>query len=516
MNDSDSSLEQLTKQLNVLQDKILLLEKLLEDQRQTKEALAASEKNLSAMLETNADGIVIVNTNGIVLYVNPANEMLFGRGKVDFIGFPFGFPVSTDCPKDTLIIKKDGVLCDVEMKIVPILWELKPAYLLCFHDITERRKKNTELILAKERAEENSMLKSALLNNMSHEIRTPMNAIIGFSDLMKDANAEDKNSYAEIVSSCSHQLLSLIDDVILLSRLQSEKMVLNINELKPAAFIHEILEMFNYLNLKKEIIISESIPAQYINLVIKADEKKIRQVLTNFISNAMKYTFEGFIVVGFDIKKDEIEFFVKDSGIGISVKEQNLIFDTFYRGEQAISKAIRGTGLGLNIAKGLIEKMGGKIGVDSELIKGFRFYFTVPIEKSDFKSITNSPKPAIPHDTKNISLLIVDDELYNCQYLEILLKGKVKKIDHAYNGKEAVEKVSLNKYDVVLMDLKMPVMDGTEATKILRTLYPELVIIAQTAYILPEEKLEVLQVGFNGFLQKPIKRAALMKLIGKY
>lgn len=207
-----------------------------------------------------------------------------------------------------------------------------------------------------------------------------MNAIIGFSDLLLDAEPEERILYAGIVQKSSKQLLMLIDDVIQMSRLQSEKLPLNIRGFKPSELVSDVYQMFNLPDFKKGIDLMVYIPSQHSNLTVRSDKDKIRQVLTNFMSNALRYTFIGSVELGFVMQNGDIEFYVKDTGIGIPGHEQQRIFDTFYRGEQAISLAIGGTGLGLKIAKELVELLGGQIGVNSEQGKGARFFFRIPVE----------------------------------------------------------------------------------------------------------------------------------------
>src|SRR5665647_2708246 len=231
--------------------------------------------------------------------------------------------------------------------------------------------------------EESNRLKSAFLVSMSHEIRTPMNAIMGFSDLLMEAEGDEKRQFATIIQKCSKQLLTLIDDVLNLSRLQSEKMPVDKIGFKPAELVTDVYLMFNLPNLKKELDIAISIPEPYEDLVILSDANKIRQVMTNFVANAVKYTLEGSVELGFDLQNGFVEFYVIDTGIGIPEKEQQRIFESFYRSEQAISSAIEGTGLGLSIAKELVELMGGVIGVSSVPNKGSRFFFSIPLEISD-------------------------------------------------------------------------------------------------------------------------------------
>lgn len=392
----------------------------------------------------------------------------------------------------------------------------KPLRMTGTHtDITERKRGEEELIKAKEKAEENNRLKSSFLRNMSHELRTPMNAIMGFSNLMQDADADEKNYFAGIIQKGSEQLLMVIDDVMLLSRLQSEKLPVNNSEFSPAGLVTDVYQMFNLPDLKKGLELTVNIPVQHKNLIVRSDADKIKQVLANLVSNAIKYTLKGGVELGFDMQNRNVEFYVKDTGMGISEREQKQIFEPFYRGEQVISAAIGGTGLGLNIAKELIELLGGEIGVNSAPNQGSRFYFTIPVEQSDKSHSEKALPQAFQEDWKDLTILIAEDEPDNYLYLEILLKNKVKRIDHAINGMKAVELSSKNRYNLVLMDLKMPVMDGIEATRKIKQQFPDIPIIAQTAYTTPEEKDKALQAGCDAYIAKPIKKTDLMAIINK-
>jgi len=383
-------------------------------------------------------------------------------------------------------------------------------------DITERNQHELELNAAKVKDEESNRLKPAFLVSMSHEIRTPMNAIMGFSDLLMEAEGDEKRQFAAIIQKCSKQLLSLIDDVIHLSRLQSKILPVDNIRFKPAELVTDVFRMFNHPNLKKELDIAMIIPGQYKDLVMQSDAGKIRQILTNLVANAMKYTLQGIVKLGFELQDGLVEFYVTDTGIGIPEKEQERIFESFYRSEQAISSSIEGTGLGLSIAKELVELMGGVIGVSSNPDKGSRFFFSIPLDKSD-KMNSGKPLPQTEQKyLKDYTILIAEDKRVHYLYIEILLKDIVKRIDHAINGKEAVELAIKNCYNLILMDLKMPVMGGIEATKILKRQFPEIPIIAQTAYSVPEEKESALKAGCADFLTKPIKKRELIEMINRY
>jgi len=381
-------------------------------------------------------------------------------------------------------------------------------------DISQVKNSEQELTVARERAEESDRLKSALLNNMSHEIRTPMNAIMGFSSLLSGANGDEIKAFTDIIVKSSEHLLKLLDDVILLSRLQSEKMREQILDCIPAEIINYIFSIFQHSDLNKGLEIRSFIPDEYKNLIVRADESKIRQVLTNLVSNAVKYTPKGFIEIGYCIVDQSLEFYVKDTGIGVPLKEQKKIFETFFRGEAAISNAIRGNGLGLNIAKELVEVMHGTIGVISEPMKGSHFYFTIPLVTATQIDIPKT-QPVVSHQAKDLSILVADDEPLNFQYIEILLKGIAKRLDHASNGKIAVEMALKQEYDLVLMDIKMPIMDGIEATKIILESKPDLPVIGQTAFNSGEDLELARKAGFVDFVIKPISKASLLKTISK-
>lgn len=383
-------------------------------------------------------------------------------------------------------------------------------------DITDRKKSELELQKAKEKAEESDKLKTALLNNMSHEIRTPMNAIVGFSSLLADATEQEKVTYVDIIQKGSDHLLKLTDDVILLSRLQSEKIPNNVDHCLPKEIVSYVYQIFNTKDIKEGINLKTVIPLQLQDIVIQADENRIRQVLVNLVSNAIRYTLQGEIEIGYLVHEETIEFYVKDSGIGIPTTEQTKIFDTFYRSEEVLNNAIRGNGLGLSISKELVELMGGTISVDSIHKKGSRFYFSVPLLTSKpselISQITNTSDKSI----SDFSILIAEDEMVNFILLKMLLKGKVKSIDHAMNGREAVEMAFANHYDLILMDIKMPVMDGLEASVLLKRTFPEIIIIAQSAYTLPEEIERAYNAGCDDFISKPIAKAILLEKMIKH
>jgi PAS domain S-box-containing protein len=383
-------------------------------------------------------------------------------------------------------------------------------------DITDRKLGELELIATRDLAEENDRLKSAFLNNMSHEIRTPMNAIMGFSELLMESDDESKEKYCRIINRSATQLLALIDDVIRLSRLQSEKMPVNLSVFSPVDLVNAVVQIFSLPDQLKNVKLKVRVPAKHNRLMIRSDQEKIHQILSNLVSNALKYTKTGTVETGFLYLNQAIEFFVEDSGIGIPKHELPRIFEKFFRGDEVISAAIGGTGLGLNIARELVELLGGTIGVNSEQGKGSRFYFILPVEWVEMQPESVKEGTVQATEMNELVILVAEDNHENYLLLEVLLKPMVKRIDHAVNGVEVLDMVATNHYDLVLMDIKMPVMSGIEATTLLKEKYPELPVIAQTAYAQPEEKESALAAGCNAYIVKPIRKEVLLNLIKKF
>ena len=492
-------------------------------------------KLLAYSLEGISECVSITDNNDNIIYINEAFHLTYGYTENELIGQHISILRSPELKNDHLrdILpetlnggwrgeimnrKKDGTLFPILLStsVIKDTDEQPIALIGVAIDISEIKKNREELVAARRKAEENNNLKSAFLTNMSHEIRTPMNAIVGFSDLMIDAGPEEKNAFAAIVQKSSKQLLELIENVIHLSRLQSEKLPINNVSFCPANLLKDIYYRNIRSELKKDLNFTLSIPEEHKTLVVLADENKIRQIISNLISNALKYTLEGSIEIGFDIRGKNLVFFVADTGIGISEQEQPYIFDNFYRGEKAISMAIGGVGLGLSISKELVRLLGGKINVKSTPEIGSHFTFTIPIEHSDSVLTENVEPKLFKKELKELVVLIADDEPANILYFDTLLNNKVKKIDHACNGKEVIELVANNDYSIILMDLKMPVMSGIEATKLLKQQFPDLPVIAQTAYSLPEERENALQAGCDDFISKPINKEKLFEMILKY
>lgn len=384
-------------------------------------------------------------------------------------------------------------------------------------DISSRKKMEMELLWAKEKAEESDRLKTAFLNNLSHEIRTPMNAIVGFSALLsEDYSAQQKEQFVTLIHTNAEQLLHIIDDVLAVSRLDAEKMALDKEVLHIQSLLEGIYQTFIKDAQKAGLEIREPFISPDLPDTIVADGPKIIQVITGFLNNAIKYTFQGHVEFGCKIENNQLRFFVKDTGIGIAKAEQSKVFDRFYRSTAAMKEAIRGNGLGLSIAKGLVEAMNGYIGLESEENQGAVFYFDIPLEAATTGEADKpkSAKTGIDH-IRNAVILIAEDEADNYKLLESMLAGKVKKIIRAMNGEEAVTMASEFKPDIVLMDIKMPVMSGIEATKAILKHMPGLKVIAISAYTQSPEIKATLQAGCKNYISKPVSYLKLLEVLSE-
>lgn len=384
----------------------------------------------------------------------------------------------------------------------------------------ENRMKQIELEIAKTKAEENNKLKSLFLANLSHEIRTPMNAIIGFSDLINDSNvnAVEKKEYLKIIKSSGKSLVSIIEDLIEMSKIDADQVSVKYDSINLDRFIsdlHKTLQITIPMEKEIDFLIIESINPTKRNIL--TDETKLKQIMINLISNAIKYTSKGFISVEYRINEDdsEIEFSVKDSGLGIKKSHLMAIFDRFRRIESDYSIKLIGLGLGLSISKAYVEMLGGTINVKSKIGVGSVFSFTIPLKYDDVKKgqIVASTASASNGISRKI-ILIAEDTKLNFLLLKKILELKGHEVLRAENGQEAIDICRENRsIDLVFMDIKMPVLDGYGALKEIKSFWPSLPIIAQTAYSSPEDIERLVSAGFDGYATKPLNKDKVYELI---
>jgi signal transduction histidine kinase len=390
---------------------------------------------------------------------------------------------------------------------------------------------NVELELAKEKAEENDHLKTAFLQNLSHEIRTPMNAIMGFADLIPmNLNNKDKLEYfSSIISQRSNDLLEIINEILEISKIETGQMSLIIDECSVGSILDEVHKLF--LEYRKKIK-KEHIAFKINNLcnptgqTIKTDGVKLKQILINLINNAFKFTDHGEVEVGCELKdKNYINFYVKDTGIGIPYAKQSFIFERFSQLEYAPDRATGGTGLGLSIVKGLVELLNGEIWVESEPGKGSEFVFKIPLsireKKSDSKessvSLLKTDRSTIKKSAENNGvILIVEDDPFNAEYLSEVLKEQGMPFFLATNGAETLDIISKQTINLILMDILLPDFNGDELTRMIKKDKPNIVIIAQTAYAFDADRERFIKAGCDDFISKPIIRDELFLMINTY
>ncbi|MDH3381973.1 MAG: ATP-binding protein, partial [Flavobacteriaceae bacterium] len=387
-------------------------------------------------------------------------------------------------------------------------------------DITAVRQAEKDLIIAKEKAEESERLKSAFLANMSHEIRTPMNSILGFSDLLMKNNLseEKKEKYHEIVNSSGKRLMNLISDIIDVSKIDAHQLSMHYTTFNLNNLIDNLHHQFNISPRRKNTLINtiKSLPDQH--SFIHSDENRLAQVLSNLLENALKFTKDGAVVFGYKQEGNLLHFHVKDSGIGISKKDHQLIFERFGQSDNELLTVKAGSGLGLSISKGIVEILGGTIWIESELNKGATFHFTIP-------NCLAAKQPEITEDKDNskeietdstITILIAEDEISNYYYLEAILEKYQYNLIHVENGQEAINMAKLNHINLILMDFNMPIMNGIDATVEIRKTNTSIPIIALTAYAMSEDRDRALMAGCNDYLSKPISKDMILETINKY
>lgn len=372
--------------------------------------------------------------------------------------------------------------------------------------ITNRKKMEQELTTAKELAEESNRLKSAFLANMSHEIRTPLNAIVGFSGILASTEEEEeKQEYVSIIENNNTLLLQLISDILDLSKIEAGTLELNYSNIELNELMRELERGF-LLRVKTDAVKLEFVePAG--PCMAYTEKNRLSQLMINLVTNAIKFTEKGSIRFGYEMRENELYFYVADTGCGIPKDKQQNIFGRFVK----LNSFAQGTGLGLSICKTLMDHMGGRIGVESEEGKGSTFWFTLPYKpavKEDKKQMPKDIQP-VSIERNKLTILVAEDNASNYKLFESILKYDYHLI-HAWDGMEAVEMFRKHNPQIVLMDINMPVMDGYEATREIRKYSAKIPIIAVTAFAYASDEQKVMESGFDGYMPKPIN-AKLLK-----
>lgn len=507
------------------------------DRKLAEIALRQSEDKMSSIFRVAPAGIGVVKDR-VIVEVNPRLCEMTGYSKEELMGksaevlYPsieeFEF-VGREKYKqiaekgtgsvETKWKRKEGAIIDIILSSTPIdLNNLSEGVTFTALDITQRKQDEAELLKAKEKAEENDKLKTAFLQNLSHEIRTPLNGILGFSELINeiDLKRDDIRNYTSIILQSGRRLLNIVNNVLDISKIQTgqiniEKRLFSVNSL-----FFDLYTFFGPQAKSRNINLSFTIKDNK-KLLLNSDEAKLHQIMTNLINNSLKFTKKGFIEFECDIDGDYLLFAVRDSGIGISPELFDRIFDRFVQAEVTSNREFEGAGLGLAICKGLVEKMGGRIWVESEPGVNTCFYFTLPYESDYYLQGSLSDSKTKPRVKFKGKILIADDDFNSFYYLNRILENSEIEIFHAENGEEAIQIVSSNPdINIALIDIRMPKMDGIEALQNIRKINPKLPAIAQTAYAFSEEREKILRIGFDEYLSKPIEKAKFLELLEKY
>ena len=489
------------------------------------------------------DAIVVMDKQQRIKFFNAAAEKLSGYTFEEVKDAPFSnifvphdkrdefdagiqkYRISGECdftikPFEAIAINKNNEPFNAEISVTTFAYDNGTGSVITIKDITARKKHEQELVDARRRAEESDKLKSAFLANMSHEIRTPMNAIIGFSELLAKPGNYDKHKekYLEIISSSGKSLLNLINDIIDISKIEAGQMKIKKQKMLLNPMMNEIFMAQNQINDMNnkpfELRLNKAVESS--EFTIESDSFRLKQILNNLIGNAMKFTERGYIEFGYKFNTPEqLLFYVKDTGIGMPKDKLDVIFKRFGQIEQKDNKNQSGTGLGLTISKKLAELLGGEMWVESQEGEGSTFYFTLPYDPelnvADEYSASQGDGQSGLEGKK---ILVAEDEEMNIIYMQEVLADTKAEILWAKNGEEAVKIAKDNPdLDLILMDIKMPIMNGYAATRKIREFNKDIVIIAQTAYALTGEKEKTIAAGCNYYLTKPIEVKILMNTL---
>lgn len=534
----------LKKSGGLLEEKNKEAEKSRELLSKLNEELTAQKELLLTLIHATPDLICFKDGQGKWLQANKSILEVFGLEGVDYVGrsdselalfSPFHKPSLETCEltdeitwqkrvmsrSDELIPQPDGIDKVFDVIKVPLYHQdgSRKGLIVLGRNITERKNAENQLFDALHRAEESDKLKSAFLANISHEIRTPLNAIIGFSEILKDTaiEANEKQHFLSLISDNGHLLLKLITDIIDLSRIEAgeTKLIIqpvNLNNMFREVFGH-FKEQFFAPELHK-FVFELNIPDE--TIVCEADEVRLRQIIQQLLDNAFKFTEEGSVELGFECLHENLHFWICDTGPGIPLDMQEMVFKRFIKLSNSGRRFYGGTGLGLSIAEQMVRLMGGKLWFESMVEKGTIFHVSIPLKlykENPQRSEFHNP---IKYNFTNKNILVVEDVESSFELLKLLIEPTGAQVLRAVDGKQAVDLCfTQSDIDLVLMDIHLPLMNGLEATRLIKKRLPNLPIVAQTAYALSDEKEACFEAGCDGYLAKPIRSSFLLPVIGE-
>jgi PAS domain S-box-containing protein len=499
---------------------------------------------LSQVVKTTSQSVVITDLEGNIVFVNEAlmksvgfeiESEIIGKSfysltdekgvrKLKQVILPKVLNKSSFYEDEINIRKNENTFYPAEIYGSFIPDEAgKPEFLVAmFSDITKRKMAERELILAKEKAEESNRLKTAFIRNMSHEIRTPLNGITGFIRILQDSDIEeeDRQEYIDIIDKSSERLISTVTDIMEISKIEAGLVKASFEVVPVNEILDEVFGFFSLEAKEKGLKLMQLPSLSDDEATVLTDNQKLNEILTNLVKNAIKFTDKGSVTFGYKLKTDTLEFYVKDTGIGIPVNRQQAVFNRFEQADIEDTRAFEGSGLGLAIVKSYVEMLGGKIWLRSEVGVGSEFMFTIPYKTKT--GITKKQKQQnVPEnrqgDLKDLTVLIAEDEEVNIKFFGTIFENTFKQIIYVGTGQEAIDACINNpEIDLILMDIKMPVMGGYSATRAIRKFNKEVIIIAQTAFGLEGDREKAIEAGCNDYISKPINKNLLFEKIKFY
>jgi PAS domain S-box-containing protein len=515
------------------------------DRKKAWESLRENEMLLRQIIDLVPHMIYAKDEDGVFLLANKATSDAFGRPVSEIENHFIGNIVPGDGDLKALTEEDAGVISRQQTSVRPdvsfrypddtthvfqtikipfhVRGHEKRAMLGVIIDITQRKTTEMALKTAKNKAEEADKLKTAFLANMSHEIRTPMNAIVGFAELLTepDITEENKKEYIRLINENCRNLLNLIQDIIDVSRIEAEQIRIVRSECRVDRILAELASHFRGEIAKagrSRLEIRVDTPGGEADLSIISDPHRLRQIFMNLVGNAIKFTGKGSIVMGYRLEPEEVVFHVSDTGIGIPKDMQEMIFERFRQVDESATRAYSGAGLGLTITKKLVEILGGRIWVRSQVGEGSTFFFTLPkiFPAQDALETVELSKLSL-FDWKDKTVLVAEDEESNYELVKAILEHTGARVLWAKNGREAVDAcLGHPEISVVIMDIRMPVMNGYEAAAMIRKRNRTLPMISLTAFAMAEDRMKSTEAGFNQYITKPFKASELLSALVKY
>ena len=528
----ETDLKVLVEELSIYQ---IELEHQNQELIQSQEQIQQSMDRYLDLFDNAPIGYLIVDSDGLIKDINQTACQLLGNDKEDLLDHKITKIIHPDYQDvyylyfRTLINQKHNQTCDIKLQRSnntfffariqgirqPHLTSDEQEFRLAISDVSIQKEMEIKLLQAKEKAEEHDKLKSTFLANMRHEIRTPMNGIIGFVDLLKSSDLNDKSriEYVDVIEKSSNRLLDLINELIDISKIESGQMQVKLSSTNVFDTFTDIISFLKPEAKIKHIELELCVHNLSQPFFIETDKEKLYAILLNLVKNAIKYTKQGQIKFGCYRIQDMLKFYVRDTGIGIPEDKFDLVFQRFRQVEE--SGFHEGTGLGLSIVMGLLKLLGGEVGFASKVNKGSLFYFTLPCKIMPADHASTAVAKDIKLDLSNISIIIAEDDYFSYYYICELLKETHANIQYAENGIQLMHLLETNTPDLILLDINMPIMNGYECLCEIKINPIRSKIITITGYAMNEEKLQLYQLGCDGYISKPYIKKDLFREIDR-